>query len=59
MGTFYRHHRTPYAGRDNKDLHKRGVNVMLSDANDRVTAKLKKSGMIDLINNKNNFTTFR
>jgi hypothetical protein len=31
---------------------------MLSGANDRVTAKLKKAGVIDLINNKNNFTTF-
>jgi SulP family sulfate permease len=41
-----------------RDLHKRGVNVMLSGANDRVSAKLKRTGGIDLINNKNNFTTF-
>ncbi|QEY52473.1 SulP family inorganic anion transporter [Legionella longbeachae] len=41
-----------------KDLHKRGVNVMLSGANNRVRGKLQKSGIIDLIGEKNNFHTF-
>ncbi|KTD06067.1 transporter [Legionella gratiana] len=40
------------------DLQKRGVNVMLSGANDRVRGKLRKSGIIDLIGEKNNFYTF-
>ncbi|WP_115705614.1 SulP family inorganic anion transporter [Legionella sainthelensi] len=40
------------------DLQKRGVNVMLSGANDRVRGKLQKSGIIDLIGEKNNFHTF-
>jgi hypothetical protein len=31
---------------------------MFSSANDRVTTKLKKTGGIDLINNKSSFTTF-
>lgn len=35
-----------------KDLHKRGVNVMLSGANNRVRGKLQKSGIIDLIGEK-------
>ncbi|KTD58689.1 transporter [Legionella sainthelensi] len=40
------------------DLQRRGVNVMLSGANDRVRGKLQKSGIIDLIGEKNNFDTF-
>jgi MFS superfamily sulfate permease-like transporter len=35
-----------------------GVNIMFSSANDRVTTKLKRTGGIDLINNKSSFTTF-
>jgi SulP family sulfate permease len=31
---------------------------MLSGANDRVKAKLQKAGVIELIGNTNNFTTF-
>lgn len=41
-----------------RDLQKRGVNVMLSEANKRVTAKLIKAGIIDLISYKNNFNNF-
>jgi SulP family sulfate permease len=41
-----------------RDLQTRGVNVILSGANDRVKAKLQKAGVIELIGNTNNFTTF-
>ncbi len=39
------------------DLQIRGVNVMLSDANERVKAKLQKADIINLIGMKNNFKT--
>lgn len=39
-------------------LHKRGVIVMLSGANERVAAKLQRAGIIDLIGRDNNFGTF-
>jgi SulP family sulfate permease len=38
-----------------EDFKKRGVNVILSGANERVFRKLKKARIIDLINKKNNF----
>jgi sulfate permease, SulP family len=41
-----------------RDLQKRGVNVMLSGANDRVKSKLENAGIIDLIGKKNNFNHF-
>jgi SulP family sulfate permease len=41
-----------------RDLQKRGVNVMLSGANNKVRAKLQKAGIIDLISEKNNFDSF-
>jgi SulP family sulfate permease len=41
-----------------RDLQKRGVNVMLSGANERVNTKLKRAGIIDLIGAANNFKTF-
>lgn len=40
------------------ELQKRGVNVILSGANNRVRGKLYKAGIIDLIGEKNNFYTF-
>lgn len=41
-----------------RDLQHRGVNVMLSGANERVAAKLLKAGIIDLIGKDNNFKLF-
>ncbi|MGI2081564.1 SulP family inorganic anion transporter [Shewanella putrefaciens] len=41
-----------------RDLQKRQVNVMLSGANSRVNSKLKKAGIIELIGENNNFSTF-
>jgi SulP family sulfate permease len=41
-----------------RDLQHRGVNVMLSEANTRVAAKLHKAGIIDLIGGENRFATF-
>lgn len=38
-----------------RDFQKRQVNVMLTGANERVTAKLQKAGIIDLIGKTNNF----
>ncbi len=40
------------------DLHQRGVTVMLSGANSRVSAKLAKAGIIELIGAEHNFTNF-
>lgn len=40
------------------NLHKRGVNVILSGANPRVARKLRKSGIIDLIGKQNYFKNF-
>jgi SulP family sulfate permease len=40
-----------------RDFQKRGVNVMLTGANERVTAKLHKAGIIDVIGKTNNFRT--
>lgn len=39
-------------------LHKRGVTVMLSGANERVAAKLHRAGIVDLIGADNNFDVF-
>ena len=39
-------------------LQKRGVNVMLSGANDKVAGKLKKAGIVDLVGKENNFKAF-
>jgi sulfate permease, SulP family len=41
-----------------RDLQRRGVNVMLSGANDRVSKKLLKAGIIDLIGTDNHFASF-
>lgn len=41
------------------DLHKRGVRVMLTGANERVHNKLKKAGVIDLVGAENSFRDFR
>lgn len=38
-----------------KDLHKRNVKVMLSEANERVQAKLARADIIELIGQKNSF----
>lgn len=38
-----------------KDLQRRGVKVILAGANDRVDAKLKKAGIIDLVKEDANF----
>jgi len=40
------------------DLQKRGVKVLLSGANERVSAKMKKAGIIELIGAENNFKVF-
>jgi SulP family sulfate permease len=40
-----------------RDFQRRGVNMMLTGANERVTAKLQKAGIIDLIGQANNFKT--
>ena len=37
------------------DFKKRGVNIILSGANQRVLRKLKKAGIVDMIDEKNNF----
>ena len=41
-----------------RDLHKRGVRVMLAGANARVQGKLERAGIIDLIGADNSFRTF-
>jgi SulP family sulfate permease len=41
-----------------RDLHKRGVRVMLAGANARVQGKLQRAGIIDLIGAENSFRTF-
>ena len=41
-----------------RDLHKRGVRVMLLGANPKVHGKLEKAGIIQLIGRENSFTTF-
>jgi SulP family sulfate permease len=41
-----------------RDLHRRGVRVMLSGANERVQAKLEKAGVIDLVGETNSFREF-
>jgi SulP family sulfate permease len=41
-----------------QDLHRRGVRVMLSGANDRVQSKLMKSGIIKLVGSENSFANF-
>jgi SulP family sulfate permease len=41
-----------------RDLHKRGVRVMLAGANARVQGKLERAGIIDLIGAENSFRTF-
>ena len=38
------------------DLHKRGVRVMLTGANERVQGKLEKAGILRLIGAENNFS---
>lgn len=38
-----------------RDLQKRGVNILLSGANERVAAKLKKAGIVALVGEENNF----
>jgi SulP family sulfate permease len=40
------------------DLHRRGVRVMLSGANERVRAKLERAGIIDLVGTENHFREF-
>lgn len=40
------------------DLQKRGIRVILSGANERVSAKLMKAGIIELVGKKNNFKDF-
>ncbi len=42
-----------------RDLHKRGVRVMLSGANERVQGKLEKAGIIDLVGADNCFKDSR
>jgi sulfate permease, SulP family len=42
-----------------QDLHRRGVRVMLTGANERVLNKLKKAGVIDLVGRDNSFQDFR
>jgi SulP family sulfate permease len=41
-----------------RELQSRGVNVMLSGANERVYKKLEKAGIIELIGSSNNFNSF-
>ena len=41
-----------------RDLHQRGVNVMLSGANARVEAKLRKAGIVELVGEQNHFKAF-
>ena len=41
-----------------RDLHKRGVRVMLLGANARVQGKLERAGIIDLIGPENSFSAF-
>ncbi|MCB1675813.1 MAG: STAS domain-containing protein [Halioglobus sp.] len=41
-----------------RDLHQRDVNVMLSGANARVEAKLRKAGIVELIGEHNHFKVF-
>lgn len=41
-----------------RDLHKRGVNVILTGANERVTGKLKKAGILELVGAQNFFRAF-
>jgi SulP family sulfate permease len=41
-----------------RDLHKRGVRVMLAGANARVQGKLERAGIIDLIGPENSFGSF-
>jgi len=41
-----------------RDLQRRGVRVMLSGANERVQAKLRKAGIIALIGEDNSFLHF-
>jgi SulP family sulfate permease len=41
-----------------RDLHKRGVRVMLAGANARVQGKLERASIIDLIGAENSFRTF-
>ena len=41
------------------DLHRRGVRVMLTGANERVYNKLRKAGVIDLVGHENSFQDFR
>jgi SulP family sulfate permease len=36
-----------------RDLHRRKVRVMLTGANERVTAKLQKAGLIELLGPEN------
>jgi SulP family sulfate permease len=40
------------------DLHKRGVRVLLTGANERVLFKLMRAGILDLIGDQYNFKTF-
>lgn len=42
-----------------RKLQKRGIRVMLSGANERVSAKLMKAGIIKLIGQENNYKDFR
>lgn len=41
-----------------QDLHKRGVNVILTGANERVTGKLKRAGILELVGVQNFFSEF-
>ena len=41
-----------------RDLHRRGVRVMLSGANERVQAKLENAGVIALVGTENSFREF-
>lgn len=41
-----------------KNLQHRGITIILSGANKRVSAKLHKAGIIDLIGDRNNFKLF-
>jgi len=40
------------------DLQKRGVKVLLSGANERVSAKIRKAGILHLVGEENNFKEF-
>ncbi|MCE9688091.1 sulfate permease [Shewanella sp. AS16] len=41
-----------------RDLQRRGVRVMLSGANERVTVKLRRAGILELIGHEHNFKVF-